>query len=118
MKGQDDFMANFTVRVELHEVNMREPSGDDYERLHLAMQRRQYFRVIRGSDDTWYHLPHAEYTVTWQATIADVLAEVASITKSVWDRAGVFVTESKGRRWKGLKIAKASEADQLTRTDV
>src|SRR6476646_6075708 len=83
-KGQDKFMANFTVRVELHEVNMVEPSGDDYERLHLAMQRRQYFRVIRSSDDTWYHLPHAEYTVTWQATITDVLAEVVSIAKSVW----------------------------------
>jgi|SRR5882672_9858662 len=111
-------MALFIVRVELHEVNSQKPSGEDYSELHLAMQRRQYFRVIKADEGKWYHLPHAEYTVTWDATRKDVLDEVVGIAASVWQKAGVLVTESKGCTWRGLKEASASQVNHLTRTDV
>ena len=111
-------MAKFTVRVELHESHGVEPSGDDYEELHLAMQRSSYFRVIQSGDGNWYHLPHAEYTVNWDVLIAAVVNEVKIIVASVWKRFGVFVTESAGRQWYGLKPATDDEVAELTRTDV
>lgn len=111
-------MVNFTVRVELHEVNNVKPSGDDYQELHLAMQRKQYFRVIRSDDDKWYLLPPAEYNVAWDVETKTVLDEVASIVKTVWTKFGILVTKSNGRTWQGLKELTATQAQQLRNTNV
>ena len=65
-------MGWFAVRVELHQLdNQRQPTWDDYSRLHVAMQQRGYLRIIKGSDDKWYHLPtqtilRGSTTKTWQ----------------------------------------------------
>ncbi len=111
-------MSRFTVRVELHEVNNMEPDGDDYEKLHLAMQRKQYFRVIESGDHKWYHLPHAEYTVAWDVEVESVLEEAKSIVASVWKRFGVLITQSAGRQWVGLKTATDDEVEELRNTGV
>jgi len=102
--------------VELHETDELEPSGEDYEELHLAMQRNSYLRVIKGSNGEWYHLPHAEYTISWNVAKGTVLSDVTTIVKTVWKKFGVLVTESNGRTWIGLKTASASEVAQLTKT--
>jgi uncharacterized membrane protein len=111
-------MARFGVRVELHEVKKVEPTWDDYEELHLAMQRKSYFRVIQSDKSVWYHLPHAEYTVSWDVEIATVLKEVKEIVSSVWENYGALVTKSAGQTWTGLKTATQQEANQLTDTAV
>jgi len=111
-------MAKFTVRVELHGVKGIEPSGEDYQELHLAMQRNSYFRIIKSSDDEWSHLPSAEYTVNWDVKIDSVVNEVKTIVAAVWKPFSVLVTESNGRQWYGLKPASSDEVAELLRTDV
>jgi len=87
-------MAYFIVRVELHELDSRQkPTRDDYEQLHLAMQRLRYWRVILSDDNTWYHMPYATYFAEFQnKTKASVLDEVTRIVQTVWSKAGKLVT--------------------------
>jgi hypothetical protein len=111
-------MAQFTVRVELREIGYNKPSGDDYAELHLAMQRQSYFRVIKSDAGHWYHLPTAEYTVSWEATKSDVCNEVKQIASTVWNKFSVLVTESDGRQWYGLEGATQAEVADLTTPNV
>ena len=111
-------MPEFTVRVELHEVDGVEPSPDDYESLHWAMQQEKYFRVIMDDKTKiWYHLPPAEYTVTWNGADAEkVCDDVEAIVAAVWSEASVLVTHSSQRRWVGLLEATDKEVEELTET--
>lgn len=111
-------MANFTIRVELHEVHGTKPSGEDYQDVHLAMQRKSYFRVIKSGDDEWYLLPPAEYTVAWDVQTKAVLDEVTDIVKTVWNKYSVLVTMSDGRHWYNLQKISAERANQLRDTNV
>jgi hypothetical protein len=95
-------MARFTVRVELHEIGHRKPTGEDYEGLHEVLKGRGYWRVIQADNGKWFVLPHATYDAEKNMTSVAVLNEVYPIIISVWSKAGVFVTESNGRAWQGL----------------
>jgi hypothetical protein len=94
-------MASFTTRVELHNA-----SSKDYDTLHAAMERAGFSRVIQSDDGHWYHLPTAEYDRSGSFTRGQVLKsaqDAAAITgKSFW----VIVTESAGRTWSNLPLAK------------
>ena len=109
-------MAYFVVRVELHELNSRQkPTWDDYQRLHIAMQQRRYWRVIQGGDNKWYHMPHATYFAAFDnRTKEQIREEAAAIVGSVWSKAGTLVTEGYSA-WVGLNEATISEVQQLTR---
>ena len=43
-------MANFTVRVELHQA-----TGADYDALHAAMEQVGFSRLITGDNGQTYH---------------------------------------------------------------
>ena len=49
-------MAQFTVRVELHDAQWA-----DYDVLHAAMAQQGFSRLIMADDGRTYQLPWAEY---------------------------------------------------------
>jgi hypothetical protein len=92
-------MPSFTTRVELHRA-----TGEDYERLHLAMEKRGFSRTITSDKGVRYDLPTAEYdrsgsSLTRAEVRDDAKAAASSVTKSY----SVLVTESNGRTWHGLE---------------
>jgi hypothetical protein len=99
-------MAKFTTRVQLK----GSPSADDYERLHKAMKRQGFTRIIENDEGKKYWLPHAEYnreaSVNRSVVLEDAKAAAATISKDY----ELLVTESAGRTWHGLKAATAAEA--------
>lgn len=91
-------MANFTVRVELHQA-----TWSDYETLHAAMEKKGFSRSITGSDGKTYQLPLAEYNGLAgnldTAEIRDIAWEAA---KTTGKKSAVLVTEGT-RAWVGLE---------------
>lgn len=90
-------MANFTVRVELHQA-----VSADYDALHAAMEQTGFSRLITGDNGQTYHLPWAEYTGSGILTSAQVrdIARVAADTTGKSN--AVLVTEAVSRAWIGL----------------
>jgi hypothetical protein len=97
-------MANFTVRVELHDAD-----DDDYSSLHEAMEEEGFVRWIMGGDGSKDRLPTAEYNMAnSELTRSEVLTRAKRAANSVkssptpW----IIVTEAVGRSWSGLKLWK------------
>jgi hypothetical protein len=92
-------MASFNIRVELKGT----PAGEDYEKLHTAMMRAGFSRIIIDDDGVRYHLPPAEYVGSgdWNASV--VQKQVWLIATSVWKQPAVYVTTAGSRSWRGLK---------------
>jgi hypothetical protein len=90
-------MANFTVRVELHNAQW-----SDYDQLHSAMEQKGFSRHITSDDGKIYQMPWAEYNGTANLTSS----QVRDIAKEAADTTGkqnaVFVTEAVTRAWVGL----------------
>jgi hypothetical protein len=92
-------MANFTVRVELHQA-----IGADYDALHAAMEQKGFSRLITADNGQTYHLPWAEYNGSGNLTSAqvrDIARDAANTTKK---SNAVFVTEAATRAWIGLPV--------------
>ncbi len=90
-------MAQFTVRVELHDAQWT-----DYNTLHAAMERQGFSRLIKGDDGRIYQLPWAEYDREANLTSMQVLAFAQSAANATGKRNSVFVTEARTRAWSGL----------------
>ena len=92
-------MANFTVRVELHNAQW-----SDYDQLHAVMERKGFSRQITSDDGKTYQMPWAEYNGSANLTSA----QIRDIAKAAADTTGkqnsVFVTEAATRAWIGLSI--------------
>ena len=92
-------MANFTVRVELHNA-----PWSDYDELHAAMEQRGFSRQIISDNGQTYQMPWAEYNGF--ANLSS--AQVRDIAKAAADTTGkqnsVFVTEAVSRAWVGLPM--------------
>jgi hypothetical protein len=93
----DFLMAQFTVRIELHDAQWA-----DYETLHAAMGRQGFSRLITADDGRTYQLPWAEYDRTANLTSMQLLGEAQSAANSTGKKNAVLVTESKSRAWSGL----------------
>ena len=92
-------MANFTVRVELHQAEWA-----DYERLHAAMEQKGFSRLIKADNGNTYHLPWAEYTGTANLTSMQVLNIASAAAATTGKRNAVLVTEAVSRAWAGLQV--------------
>jgi len=92
-------MAQFTVRVELHQAQW-----DDYETLHSAMERQGFSRLIKADDGTTYQLPWAEYNVTANLTSMQVLDAARAAANTTGKQNAVLVTEAVRRAWIGLSL--------------
>jgi hypothetical protein len=90
-------MAQFTVRVELHDAQWT-----DYNTLHAAMERQGFSRSIRSDDGQIYQLPWAEYDRDVNLTSMQVLAGAQNAAIATGKRYSVLVTEAKNRAWSGL----------------
>ncbi|KNC93757.1 type V toxin-antitoxin system endoribonuclease antitoxin GhoS [Trabulsiella odontotermitis] len=91
-------MANFTVRVELHNA-----SSNDYENLHERMEAADFSRTITTTSGEVYHLPNAEYSYSGNKTIEYVRDLARDTAKRVKPNPAILVTKSDGtRRWSGL----------------
>jgi hypothetical protein len=96
-------MANFSVRVELHDADSAE-----YDALHAAMDKVGFKTTVIFEGKT-YQLPPAEYTYTsgTEDTRA-VLNKAVAVAKSVKKDPAVGVTKSDGGRlYSGLKLVGA-----------
>jgi hypothetical protein len=90
-------MANFTVRVELHQA-----TGDDYDVLHASMEQKGFSRLITADNGQTYQMPWAEYNGSGNLTssqVRDIAREAANTTRK---NNAVFVTEATTRAWIGL----------------
>jgi hypothetical protein len=91
-------MANFTVRVELHQATWA-----DYEALHSAMEAKGFSRQIRSDDGKTYQLPLAEYNGMGNldaSRVRDLAREAANTTGK---SNAVLVSEAPTRAWIGLE---------------
>lgn len=91
-------MAQFTVRVELHQAEWA-----DYEKLHAAMEQRGFSRLVTSSDGRTYHLPWAEYNGAGDLSSTQVRDTAQAAANSTGKKNAVLVTESKSRAWVGLE---------------
>ncbi|HEY6419992.1 MAG TPA: type V toxin-antitoxin system endoribonuclease antitoxin GhoS [Candidatus Binataceae bacterium] len=94
-------MAQFTVRVELHEAQWT-----DYNTLHAAMERLGFSRLIKGDDGHTYQLPWAEYDGAANLSSLQVLALAQTAANTTGKKNSVLVTEAKYRAWSGLSLAR------------
>jgi len=93
-------MANFTVRVELHQANY-----DDYEILHAAMEQKGFSRKITADNGQTYRMPWAEYNGSGNLTSAQVRDIAREAANTTGKANAVFVTEAQTRAWIGLPAA-------------
>jgi hypothetical protein len=91
-------MANFTVRVELHQAEW-----SDYDQLHAAMEQKGFSRLIAADSGSTYHLPWAEYNGVASLTSMQVLEMARAAAGSTGKRNAVLVTEASSRAWAGLE---------------
>jgi hypothetical protein len=91
-------MAQFTTRVELHRA-----TGEDYARLHSAMEQCGFSRTIQGADGNTYLLPTAEYERSGGDLTSDQIHNDAwRAAASVSQRFSILITEAVGITWSGL----------------
>lgn len=92
-------MAQFTVRVELHDAEW-----SDYEALHAAMQRQCFSRLITSDAGQTFHLPWAEYDATADLTSSQILDIAQGVADGTGKRNSILVTEARSRAWRGLSL--------------
>ncbi|MCP9269865.1 type V toxin-antitoxin system endoribonuclease antitoxin GhoS [Xenorhabdus sp. XENO-1] len=91
-------MANFTVRVELHNAK-----STDYDELHDKMKKKGFKKTISTNDGKEYSLPSAEYNYPSDSKDKYEVCDLAyGIAKTVKKNPSVLVTKSDGRTWRGL----------------
>jgi hypothetical protein len=90
----------FITRVELHGP----ATGEDYSKLHSAMEGRGFSRTITATDGVTYHLPTAEYYLSRSdLTSQQVLSNAQAADGSVWTRHSELVTQTDAAiRFSGL----------------
>jgi len=96
-------MANFTVRVELHQATYA-----DYDTLHAAMEQKGFSRFITADDGQIYHMPWAEYNGSGNLSCAEVRDIARAAANTTGKSNAVFVSESTRRAWIGLKVLTAA----------
>ena len=92
-------MANFTVRVELHNAEWT-----DYDQLHKAMEQKGFSRKITSDDGKTYQMPWAEYNGSGSLTCSQVRDIAKSAADSTGKQSAVLATEAASRAWVGLNV--------------
>jgi hypothetical protein len=92
-------MAQFTVRVELHQATLAE-----YELLHRAMEKQGFSRFITADDGQTYHMPWAEYNGSGNLDSTQVRDIARAAANTTGKNNTVFVTEAQARAWVGLPV--------------
>jgi hypothetical protein len=99
-------MAEFTTRVLLS----GNPPAEVYDKLHKAMKKKGFSRVIKGDNGAYFWLPHAEYNRSTSVSRSQVLTDAQAAADTVSTSNEILVTESNGRAGNGLKTATSADA--------
>ena len=93
-------MANYMARVELHAA-----TWNDYDTLHVTMQRRGYSRVVQGDDGNWYQLPTGTYIVkNTNSSLQDARGAAFAAANETGKQSSVIVADWNGASWVGLPL--------------
>jgi hypothetical protein len=93
-------MANYIARVELHSA-----TWNDYEQLHVTMQRRGYLRTIKAGDGKWYQLPTGTYVVAaTNSSLQNALNAATEAANETGRQSSVLVADWNSASWVGLPI--------------
>ena len=97
----EGFMANYLTRVELHRPYL----DDAYARLHAALEKVGFKRVILGRNAEWYHLPHGQYTISSDEGVSEIVTLAKGVANGIHGRNEVLAVqyERTGVMWQGLK---------------
>jgi hypothetical protein len=93
-------MPWYITRVELHYAN-----ADDYEALHVQMEREGFSRTVRTTDGRRFHLPPAEYFRDTDLDINQVRDSAQRAASRVKQLFAVFVARTDQWAATGLKQA-------------
>lgn len=93
-------MADFTVRVELHNAN-----ANDYDVLHAAMEQAGFSRLIAADSGKIYQMPWAEYNGSGDLTSSQVRDIARTAANTTGRSNAVLATQSTSRAWVGLLSA-------------
>ena len=66
------------------------------------MKEEDFSRAITSDDNITYHLPTAEYVISGDYTLAQILHKAENASKRTSKKYGILVTQSNGRTWMGL----------------
>lgn len=92
-------MANFTVRIELHNA-----LAEDYDTLHDEMSQQGFLTTITSVRQITYHLPKAEYNISGNYTRREILNKAQLAINVTQRNSSILVTKSMGRSWRRLNI--------------
>ncbi len=91
-------MANFTVRVELHNA-----TWTDYESLHAVMEQNGFSRSIIGNDGNAYQLPLAEYNGSSDNLDSGGIRDIARVAADSTGKKNAVLVTAGIRSWVGLQ---------------
>jgi hypothetical protein len=91
-------MARFIVRVELHGA-----TGTDYDKLHEAMEKVGFSRVVQGGNGVRVHLPTAEYFVEGNFTLVKVHSAAQIAADSTGKANSILANKCINAMWSGLQ---------------
>lgn len=95
-------MQNFISRVELHSATY-----DDYENLHMYMQRHGYARTVRADNGTIYKLPTGTYCSNREMfSASEAMEAAAAAARSTGKEFEVISAEWRSASWQGLPVVK------------
>lgn len=93
-------MARFLTRVELHNATW----PDDYNKLHLAMQKEGFSRHITSNQGIVYDLPTAEYWCEKDISCQEVRLLAQKAANTIGKKYAVITAECGAISWEGLNI--------------
>jgi hypothetical protein len=95
-------MSYYPTRVELHDAKW----PDDYNKLHLEMQKEGFKRTVKGDDGKTYLLPTAEYLKEGTLDVKAVRDSAKLAASRIKPKYAVIVWEASKAAWDGLEEAK------------
>jgi hypothetical protein len=93
-------MAAFMVRVELHGADWEE-----YNELHVAMEREGFKRTILADNGVLYQLPPAEYRIEGYYRVEEVLAMARRAANTINRLYAIIASQVGPQIWVGLEVA-------------
>ncbi len=93
-------MSNYVARVELHSAGY-----EDYEKLHISMQQRNFSRRVKGDNGVTYQLPTGTYVASnATSTLSVALGAATAAANETGKRHSIIVADWSAARWSGLPV--------------
>jgi hypothetical protein len=67
------------------------------------MAEEGFRRTITSDDNITYHLPTAEYVISGDYTLEQIIQKAKNASERTGKKSGILITQSNGRIWIGLE---------------